>query len=90
MSEDKYQKAINDASQARDLLNSPLLKEALDYLDGIYTKEVMESDKPDSAAWYMARAHKQFVQHLYRVLDGGRIAKNDLELISKRRARQAA
>lgn len=88
MSEDRLQKAINDASQARDLLSNPFLKEALDYLDGIYTKEVMESDKPDSAAWYMARAHKQFIQHLYRVLDGGKVA--NLELTSKRRARQAA
>ena len=94
--EGKLLRDVNKASQAEGLLNNELLKESFDYLEAAYVKAWRNTGISAEDSFVRERLFQAVnivglvQQHLHRVIDGGKIAKVQIDQIEGSRRVRAA
>lgn len=79
-------KAAKLGDEAKNLLDSPLLKASFDKLKQSYIDMLMQTDATQSSVrdkyWMAARVVDVVMDHLTNVLNNGVVAKSDLEKLA--------
>lgn len=87
MTEDKLQQQIAEAAQADALLNSPMLKAALDELSAAYIEAWKVTSSKDTEGrerlWQAVQVVGKVRDHMVKVLNNGKLAKDELERLSR-------
>jgi hypothetical protein len=86
-SEFESQQAVNRGQDARNLLESPLLREAFAKLKAGYIEQLMNTDATQSDIrdkyWMAARVVDVVRDHLTKVINDGAVARHDLEKLAR-------
>ena len=84
---DKLETQIRQAKRAEVLLNDPLLKQAFEDLLETYKNEIFNTNFADDdkrkSLWMAYNMLDKIKGHLQTVMEGGRLAQKDLELLHK-------
>ena len=85
---DKLETQLRRGKRAQALLDDPLLKQAFEdlletYKDQIFNTNFADDDKRKSL-WMAYNMLDKIKGHLQTVMEGGRLAQKDLELLNKR------
>jgi len=85
---DKLETQLRRGKRAQALLDDPLLKQAFEdlletYKDQIFNTNFADDDKRKSL-WMAYNMLDKIKGHLQTVMEGGKIAQKDLELLNKR------
>ena len=87
MSEDKLQRDVTRAQQAKALLETEIFKEAFTYLDDMYVQEwKTQTDSVRRARlWFSINALVKVREHLENVLANGKLAQREIDEMSLRK-----
>ena len=85
---DKLETQIRQGKRAQVLLNDPLLKQAFEDLLETYKNEIFNTNFADDekrrSLWMAYNMLDKIKGHLQTVMESGRLAQKDLELLNKR------
>ena len=84
---DKTEKQIREGSRAQLLLNDPLLKQAFEDLLETYKQEIFftnfADDEKRRSLWMAYNMVDKIRGHLQTIMESGKLAQKDLELLHK-------
>ena len=84
---DKTEKQIREGSRAQLLLNDPLLKQAFEDLLETYKQEIFHTSFADDdkrkSLWMAYNMLDKIRGHLQTIMESGKLAQKDLELLHK-------
>ena len=79
----KLQQEVSQSNKARQLLDNPLFKEALDELKKLYAESLFNTGAKEQETreklWLAVNVLGKVEQHIQQVLDTGKLAKKQLE-----------
>ena len=84
---DKLETQIRQAKRAEVLLNDPLLKQAFEDLLETYRQEIFNTNFADDekrrSLWMAFNMLEKIRGHLQTIMESGKLAQQDLELLNK-------
>ena len=84
---DKKETQIREGKRAQVLLNDPLLKQAFEDLLETYKQEIFHTsfadDEKRRSLWMAYNMVDKIRGHLQSIIEGGKLAQKDLELLHK-------
>ena len=84
---DKLETKIRQAKRAEVLLNDPLLKQAFEDLLETYRQEIFNTNFADDekrrSLWMAFNMLDKIRGHLQTIMESGKLAQQDLELLNK-------
>ena len=84
---DKLETQIRQAKRAEVLLNDPLLKQAFEDLLETYKNEIFNTNFADDekrrSLWMAFNMLEKIRGHLQSIMESGKLAQQDLELLNK-------
>jgi len=84
---DKTEKQIREGNRAQVLLNDPLLKQAFEDLLETYKQEIFftnfADDEKRRSLWMAYNMVDKIRGHLQTIMESGKLAQKDLELLHK-------
>ena len=79
----KLQQEVSQSNKARQLLDNPLFKEALDELKKLYAESLFNTGAKETETreklWLAYNVVGKVEQHIKEILDTGKLAKKQLE-----------
>ena len=79
----KLQQEVSQSSKAKQLLDNPLLKEALNELKKLYTESLFNTGAKETETreklWLAYNIVGKVEQHIQEIFDTGKLAKKQLE-----------
>ena len=85
---DKLETQLRRGKRAQALLDDPLLKQAFEDLLETYKEQIFNTNFADDekrrSLWMAYNMLDKIKGHLQTVMEGGRLAQKDLELLNKR------
>ena len=79
----KLQQEVSQSNRARQLLDNPLFKEALDELKKLYAESLFNTGAKETETreklWLAYNVVGKVEQHIKEILDTGKLAKKQLE-----------
>ena len=85
---DKKETQIREGKRAQVLLNDPLLKQAFEDLLETYKQEIFNTSFTDDdkrrSLWMAYNMLDKIKGHLITIMESGKLAQKDLELLQKR------
>ena len=84
---DKLETQLRQAKRAEVLLNDPLLKQAFEDLLETYRQEIFNTNFADDdkrrSLWMAFNMLEKIRGHLQTIMESGKLAQKDLELLNK-------
>ena len=84
---DKKEQQIREGKRAQVLLNDPLLKQAFEDLLETYKQEIFHTSFADDdkrrSLWMAYNMLDKIKGHLQSIMESGKLAQQDLELLNK-------
>ena len=84
---DKTETQVREGKRAQVLLNDPLLKQAFEDLLGTYKQEIFNTSFTDDdkrrSLWMAYNMLDKIKGHLTTIMESGKLAQKDLELLNK-------
>lgn len=88
MTEDRIRRQINEMAQSTDLMNNEYLWKQFDYLKQQYMEAWLVTPARDTDGrerlWQAVQVVGKVKDHLRKVLDDGKLAKQDLERLASK------
>ena len=85
---DKIETQVREGKRAQVLLNDPLLKQAFEDLLETYKQEIFNTSFTDDdkrrSLWMAYNMLDKIKGHLITIMESGKLAQKDLELLQKR------